>query len=438
MDNNVRRSKVYSYFYGVNTVFQQFLVVVGVLLILVGNVAIVAKQVKAEKIRTEYEQLISVANELEYTYSELYDDFYYDLDWRDRYDMELEKYSKIDVAEGDKYYDEITAINNALEDYLMAKDEADAVYIEWENARYGSDSPLAVIFSVLGGVVIFVAGVWMLVKKLSSKVPGGEQAVDEELSIKIEEAKIKALEKLNIIAEQIERVDPVVLNGISNYSSSNVKSLNFFTALIQRIIKLILSLQTLFFGGIVVAIYGAITMGFAQIGLYAVPVIGMFPLIAFVGMKVYKKYEVESYVSPKTIDKLNKFDPSLIIKLGSDDAIRVSLPAITVYMFGDDQLYTYYQYVDLVTGKVFFEGVQEYFYEDIVAITSTQENKKVFKRYGFLNLFLKTVDYLNESITVVTSGCKHGESYIVPMGQSLLDTKFVGMRNLVRQKKNED
>jgi hypothetical protein len=124
-------------------------------------------------------------------------------------------------------------------------------------------------------------------------------------------------------------------------------------------------------------------------------------------------------------------------KLGSDNGVRVSLPSITVYMFGDDQLYVYYQYLDLVTGRIFYEGVNEYFYEDIVAVTSSQEARKIFKRCGFLNLFLKSIDYLRESITVVSSGCMHSESYIVDMGNSLLDTQFVGMRNLIRQKKAE-
>jgi hypothetical protein len=106
-------------------------------------------------------------------------------------------------------------------------------------------------------------------------------------------------------------------------------------------------------------------------------------------------------------------------------------------MFGDDQLYMYYQYLDIVTGRVFCEGVHEYFYEDIVGITSSQETKKIFKRYGFMKLFLKSIDYLKESITVVSSGCTHKESYIVDMGNSLLDTQFIGMRNLIRQKKAE-
>lgn len=104
-------------------------------------------------------------------------------------------------------------------------------------------------------------------------------------------------------------------------------------------------------------------------------------------------------------------------------------------MFGEEQLYVYYQYLDIVTGKVFCEGVNEYFYKDVVGVTSTQETKKAINRSGWFKF--KTVNYLKESISVVTSGCIHKESYIVPVGNSLLDTNFVGMRNLIRQKKEE-
>ena len=66
------------------------------------------------------------------------------------------------------------------------------------------------------------------------------------------------------------------------------------------------------------------------------------------------------------------------------------------------------------------------------------ESKKMFRRTGFLKLFVKPVNYLKESITVVSSGCQHSEAYIVPVGSSLLDTSFVGMRNLIRQKKADN
>jgi hypothetical protein len=124
-------------------------------------------------------------------------------------------------------------------------------------------------------------------------------------------------------------------------------------------------------------------------------------------------------------------------KLGSDDKLRVSLPAVIVYMFGQEQLYVYTYCFDIVTGEVFAEGVEEYFYEDIVGVTSSQKVKKLLVRHGFLKLFLRTIRYQKECITIDTKGMHRSQSYLLDMGQSLLDTKFLGMRNLIRQKKNE-
>lgn len=447
MDSNVRKSKIYSYFYGANTVFQQFIIVIGVLLILMSQGATTAKRHQAQNLYEKYEVIQDEVYELQNTYETLYYDLndilredYYEEnsdDWYyGSYYEGIEYGEAIEVSSDDKRYDEKTKHNEALAEYRAAEEKATEVHQKYEEKAYG-DSGLAILFTVLGSIAALVGLIWVIIKKLSSNINGGEEAVDEEIQIKIEEAKIKALDKLNIVAEQIEKVEPVVLNGISNYNGSNASPVGKISGFFQRIVKKFMAIETLILGAIAAVIYSAISTAIAQIGIFFIAVIIMFGLAGFVGLKIYKKYEADSYVNPKTIEKLNKFNPNLIIKLGSDDAIRVSLPAITVYMFGDDQLYMYYQYLDIVTGKIFYEGVNEYFYEDIVGITSSQETRKAFKRHSFLNLMLRTVEYLRENITVVSSGCMHSESYIVPIGNSLLDTKFVGMRNLVRQKKNE-
>lgn len=449
METNVRKSKVYSYFYGANTVFQQFIIVIGVLLILMSQGATMAKRHQAQNLYEKYEVLQNEVYELQNTYEEVYYDLsetlrndYYEENSDNWYYGSYSSYEGIEygevieVSSDDKRYEEKNKHNEALAEYREAEEKAIEANQKYEEKAYG-DSGLAILFTVLGSIAGLAGFIWVIIKKLSSNINGGEEAVDEEIQIKIEEAKIKALDKLNIVAEQIEKVEPVVLNGISNYDGSNASPVGKIAGLFQRIVKKLIAIETLLLGAIAAVIYSAISTAVAQIGIFFIAVIVMFALAGFVGLKLYKKYETDSYVSPKTIEKLNKFNPNLIIKLGSDDAIRVSLPAITVYMFGDDQLYMYYQYLDIVTGKIFCEGVNEYFYEDIVGITSSQETRKAFKRHGFLNLMLRTVEYLRENITVVSSGCMHSESYIVPVGNSLLDTKFVGMRNLVRQKKNE-
>lgn len=447
METNVRKSKIYSYFYGANTVFQQFIIVVGILLTLMSQGATTAEQHSAQNLYKKYEVLQNEADELQSTYETVYYELndilredYYDENssgWYYGSYYERTEYGEaIEVSSDDKRYDEKNKHNEVLTEYRTAEEKATEAHEKYEEKAYG-DSALARVFTILGSIVVLVGFVWLIIKKISSNINGGEEAVDEEIQIKIEEAKIKAIDKLNIVVEQIEKVEPVVLNGISNYNGSNDSQISKISRFFQRIFKKFMAIETLILGAIAAVIYSAISTAIAQIGIFFIAVIIMFGLAVFAGLKIYKKYETNSYVNPKTIERLNRFNPNLVIKLGSDDAIRASLPSITVYMFGDDQLYMYYQYLDIVTGKIFCEGVNEYFYEDIVGITSSQETRKAFKRHGFFNLMLKTVEYLRENITVVSSGCTHSESYIVSVGNSLLDTKFVGMRNLVRQKKNE-
>lgn len=426
MESTVRKSKIYSYFYGAGTVFQQFLVVAGILFIALAVAASESAYNKSSKLYDKYEVLKSEANVAEDAYEDLYYDYKYELD--------LVMGEEAIIHENDQFKTQKTAYNEALATYTEAEEKAEEAYQKYEDKRYNSDE--AGIPFVLLGILIILTGLgWSIYKKFAFVKKPCEEAYDEELQIKIEEAKEKALDKLNIVAEQIDRVEPVVLNGIANYEPS-ATPVGKIAGLFQGIIKMFVSLEAFFVFAIMGALYFLFSMITASIGIFFVSVIGAFVLLAILGIKVYKKYEVESYVNPKIIEKLNKVNPTLVFKLGTDDNVRVSLPAITVYMFGDEQIYMYYQYLDIVTGKIFCEGVHEYFYEDIVGVVSAQETKKAYKRGGFLNLMLRPVEYLKESIQVVSSGCKHSESYIVPVGNSLLDTSFVGMRNLIRQKKS--
>lgn len=581
MNNEVRKSKIYSYFHGAGNVFQQFVIAAGILFILMGLVAGLARDAQISNAYKKYTKLSSAANELKLAYNELYDEY----TESDKYNFICEEYEEVEIAENDKnskekaaynnalkayndavekaeaakknnpsealyktadelekaytsvyysssyrlkfvkyeeavieendlYLAEKTAYNEALKAYKDAKAAADAaaeaekksgpyatlianvekckgeyeklyneyvgnpnynfICTEYEEAeisegdRYAEEkkthnnalkdynkayektekadkkltslresaSAGQVLFPILGALIVLAGIIWSIIKKFSFDRKSCEEAYDEELQIKIEEAKVKALEKLNIVAEQIEKVDPVVLNGIANEPSSSSNPVGKVTALLQNIRLFFNSIKYIILGAIVAALYCGISVIFG--GAFFIPAIASIALVGFFGYKFYDKYEKDSYVDPSVISNLDKLDPSLIIRLGTDDNIRVSLPAITVYMFGDDQVYMYYQYLDIVTGKIFCEGIHEYFYEDIVGVVSAQESKKMFRRTGFLKLFVKPVNYLKESITVVSSGCQHSEAYIVPVGSSLLDTSFVGMRNLIRQKKADN
>ena len=426
MDNNVRRSKIYSYFYGANTVFQQFIIIAGILMLMMTSVAGNAAYRKAEKQYDKVENLEEEMYVAENEYEEYYDDYSweFDVDWC----------QEATIESNDEYKDEKKEYNAALEKYEKARVKYEEAYTKFRDAR-GGNSFFAGLLKILGYIAIIAGALWFIYKKIFGD-RSGESAVDAELAEKIEEAKAKGMEKLNIISEQIERVEPIVLNGIG-YSPDDIVKVKS-KGLISSLVRGILSWDKMILGIIASAILVFVFNILVNIGIpFFIVFVLMAGVIGAAGYFAYGKYEVESYVKPKTIERLNNFPPHYMERLGSDDALRVSLPAITVYMFGDDQLYMYYQYLDIVTGKIFCEGVQEYFYEDIVAVTSAQEVKKAYKAYGFLNLRRRTIDYLRESITVVSSGCMHKESYVVDMGNSLLDTKFVGMRNLIRQKKME-
>lgn len=342
MNDDVTRSKIYSYFYGANTVFQQFIMIVGVFFFMV-----------SETFRIEF---------------------------------------------------------------------------------------ISYIVKFLGVIGVLGGFGWFIYKKIASN-KSGESVYDSEIRNRITEAKRKGMEKLNIISEQIERVNPVVLNGIARfeYDEGSLMPLKGIAGMFQGVFRFILSFDKMILGLVISFVLSSLCkiLGRENVVIAIIFFLLLICGIGFLGYLIYTKYEMNSYVKPKVIERLNKFSPKYMEKLGSDDRVRVSLPAITVYMFGDEQLYMYYQYLDIVTGKIFCEGIHEYFYEDIVGVTSSQETKKIFKRSGFMNLFLTSVDYLKESITVVSSGCMHKESYVVDIGNSLLDTQFVGMRNLIRQKKME-
>ena len=416
----VRRSKIYTYFYGRNTVFQKFLILVGALFILLSGIAEAAnRELYYEKRRNALES---------YNY---FRDAYNDILYEYIGDFDVSRGEKAKIEDNDPLETEKTKYNEALEKYKKAEEKYE---------KLTENGPTKGFFGVLS-ILIGIAGVaiglgWLVYKKWSFNAVG-EAEYDAELADRIEAAKVKGMEKLNIVAEQIDSVEPVVLDGVADADYMNVNDPSgLLKKLLGGILKAILSLDNIILGAIAIAIYTAFLSG-SPMGTFVFFFLLTLGGMGYYGYYLYNKYEKDSFVREKVFDKLEKFAPALKTKLGSDDQVRVSLPAITVYMFGQEQLYVYYQYLDIVTGEIFVEGVHEYFYEDIVGITSSQKVMKMLVRHGFLKLFLRSVRYLKESITVATSGGSHDETYFVDMGQSLLDTKFTGMRNLIRQKKNE-
>ncbi len=88
--------------------------------------------------------------------------------------------------------------------------------------------------------------------------------------------------------------------------------------------------------------------------------------------------------------------------------------------------------MDLTTGLVYDEGTHELFYQDINAVSFKQIREKIFniKRRKFER-------HLLEYVSVYTSGCSYTAGISTDMNNSVLESQFTGMRNLIRDKKNE-
>lgn len=229
--------------------------------------------------------------------------------------------------------------------------------------------------AIVIGIFLLIAGlIWFLYNKFSADL-SGESEVDAAKSYEIELAKTRAREKLNIIEEQINSVDPVVVSGRGyqpDYVVNMVKT-NPFVAMLKRL------------------------TGSAN------------------NKKSKNDYE----------------DPIYMARIGSDGAYRCSLVSTSIFMFGEKQLYIYYSNVDLTTGVVYSEGTHEYFYSDINALTFMQEKEKVYnfkkKRYEGI---------LFECVKLYASGCSHTATLFTDMDKSVVEREFTGMRNLIREKKD--
>lgn len=419
----IRRSKIYTYFYGRNTVFQKFLILVGALFILLSSIAGNANRAgfekKLDKVREEY-----------YAADTAYDREYDNLRWE--LGIRVVRGQEAEVEADDQYKTEKDKYNDALEKFKKAEEKYN------DMRSKGSSKGFFGGLCTFIGIVSIVAGLgWIIYIKWSINYVG-QAEYDAELAERSEFAKKKGLEKLNIVAEQIDSIEPVVLDGEGIPEDAAVEAVGKIKNVLSKALQFVLKFKDLVLGAIAIAIYTAILTGIAKsMGVFVFFFLVTVAGIGYYGYYLHKKYEQESFVREKEFERLEKFAPNSMTKLGSDDKLRVSLPAVIVYMFGQEQLYVYTYCFDIVTGEVFAEGVEEYFYEDIVGVTSSQKVKKLLVRHGFLKLFLRTIRYQKECITIDTKGMHRSQSYLLDMGQSLLDTKFLGMRNLIRQKKNE-
>ncbi len=243
---------------------------------------------------------------------------------------------------------------------------------------FGKSNAIALLLIVIGlitlvwviGIFLILAGlIWILYNKFSADEAGQSEA-DKAKEIEIQLARERAMDKLNLVQEQVMNIEPVVTCAAA-YEPNSPTS------------------QTV-----------------AAAGKYG---------------KFFKSSIVR-----------NSDDPIFAWRVGSDKRLRYSLTKITVFMFGEQQLYIYYANVDLTTGLVYDEGTHELFYQDINAVSFKQIREKIFniKRRKFER-------HLLEYVSVYTSGCSYTAGISTDMNNSVLESQFTGMRNLIRDKKNE-
>lgn len=158
MNNETRRSKIYSYFYGAGTVFQQFLIAVGIMFIILGPVAGQASYAKVERVREEYNELSDQADAFEDEYREIYYDNYNKLN--------VDMGEEATVTQNDRFANEKNAYNKALKEYKEADEKATKAYEDYENMRY-SDSAGEVLLPLFGAVIIIAGVIWSIKKKIS-------------------------------------------------------------------------------------------------------------------------------------------------------------------------------------------------------------------------------------------------------------------------------
>lgn len=164
------------------------------------------------------------------------------------------------------------------------------------------------------GALLILGGIgWFIYNKFSADL-SGQGEVDKAVHYEMEEAKKRAFQKLNVVGEQVNLVEPVTLygRGFEPESPTNTAGKSFLRKLFKRIIL------------------------------------------------------------------MRTDDPIAMMRFGADGVLRHSLVKFTVFMFGESQLYIYYANVDLGTGLVYSEGTHEMFYEDINNISFSQDREKVY------------------------------------------------------------
>lgn len=127
-------------------------------------------------------------------------------------------------------------------------------------------------------------------------------------------------------------------------------------------------------------------------------------------------------------------DPIEVYKIDKYNIFRSMLLQVSVYMFSGEQVFAYVGNIDISTGLIYKEGTSEVFFHDIEGVAFKQEVLKIY------NERTKVRDSkIMETFVLYLAGCKLKSSILLEENDmSVIENQLVGMRNLIRDKKNED
>lgn len=148
------------------------------------------------------------------------------------------------------------------------------------------------------------------------------------------------------------------------------------------------------------------------------PIEGIGPLLD------YKPQQVQGNVFNLFAHNLH----DLRFKVGVDKKIRYTLLQATVFFFSEEQIYVYQVDYDICSGEIFGDRTYEYFYRDIDCVITGKQLENINRKKDIS----KEYEYFS---VIVTSGTS--TKAISDTDKSILDNQVMGMRVLIRNKKQE-
>lgn len=130
----------------------------------------------------------------------------------------------------------------------------------------------------------------------------------------------------------------------------------------------------------------------------------------------------------------NEKATNILHKQGKDGMWRSSEYQITIIFFSREQVYSFIRTFSIIDNEK-YDKTQEYFYRDIVSV-STEQGKMTFTPPGQdKNLAPKTIVF--EYFDLASSGGTHMIGFFKKTDSDNIDRSIAAMRNLLKAKKQE-